>query len=40
MTSADLVKWTKGRNKYPSTESSVISVFGVILFSKKCAVIA
>ena len=40
MTGADLVKWTNRRNKYHSTESSVVSVFGVILFRKKYAVIA
>ena len=34
MTSADLFKWTKGRNKHPCTECSVISVFVVILFRK------
>jgi len=39
MTGADFVKWTKGRLKYLSTEFTVISVFGVIVFRLKYAVI-
>jgi hypothetical protein len=40
MTGADFVEWTKGQIKYLSTEFTVISVFVVILFGKKYAVIA
>jgi hypothetical protein len=40
ITGLERVKWTKGRIKYLSREFTVISVFGVIVFRKKYAVIA